>query len=254
MQIERIIYISKDRDDHLHCHENFHELHVGIEGQALFRSGLQTRPFRSGTVAYVPPGWQHQMQPRPRLGFFYILFAPQPEDIPLLERLNALSHKEAVLDIPEFSAARLARLHSTWMGGDRFSRTAAEAMLSGLVHETLQAAASASPLPDSVETAIRLMQNHVEETPSLEKLSAVTGMGVSTLMRTFSRHTGMPPHRFHNKLRCEHACYLLNHTDKPIKEIAADLGFCDAYHFSRVFRQFLGTPPATYRRQMMLVE
>ena len=78
-------------------------------------------------------------------------------------------------------------------------------------------------------------------------------MAVSSFIRAFERRTGFTPHVFLNRLRCEHACYLLNHTDQPIKGIAADLGFSSANHFNRMFGQVVGRPPGAYRREMLTV-
>ena len=37
-------------------------------------------------------------------------------------------------------------------------------------------------------------------------------------------------------------------TITPIKEIAARLGYCDVFHFSKNFTKQIGTPPAEYKK------
>jgi AraC-like DNA-binding protein len=35
-----------------------------------------------------------------------------------------------------------------------------------------------------------------------------------------------------------------------MKQIADDLGFCDVFHFSKAFKQVVGTTPSDYRRRV----
>ena len=50
-------------------------------------------------------------------------------------------------------------------------------------------------------------------------------------------------------LRLERAKVLLNSTDLKIGEIAEEVGFQDARHFSRIFRQQTGALPTEFRRR-----
>jgi AraC family transcriptional regulator len=49
-------------------------------------------------------------------------------------------------------------------------------------------------------------------------------------------------------LRVQHVCRALAQTDTALAKIAADAGFVDQSHLTRVFREALGTTPAKYRR------
>jgi AraC family transcriptional regulator, arabinose operon regulatory protein len=46
----------------------------------------------------------------------------------------------------------------------------------------------------------------------------------------------------------EYAAYAVRQSDVPIKEISHRLGFQNQYHFSRVFRRYLGSAPTAYRK------
>jgi two-component system response regulator YesN len=39
--------------------------------------------------------------------------------------------------------------------------------------------------------------------------------------------------------------------DAPLKEIAAELGFCDEFHFSKLFKRRTGLSPSAYRTQVL---
>jgi ABC-type Fe3+-hydroxamate transport system substrate-binding protein len=50
------------------------------------------------------------------------------------------------------------------------------------------------------------------------------------------------------ELRIKHAKDLLQHTEKPLKDIALHVGFNDEYYFNRRFKQVVGMPPKQYAR------
>ena len=47
--------------------------------------------------------------------------------------------------------------------------------------------------------------------------------------------------------RVEAAAILLESSDKPLAEIAAETGFCDQSHMNRAFKKYLGRTPAIAR-------
>jgi transcriptional regulator GlxA family with amidase domain len=75
----------------------------------------------------------------------------------------------------------------------------------------------------------------------------VAGLNVYTLCRHFLKEFGIPPQAWHRQLRVQEGARLLRDTRLPTKVIAARLGFADAHHFSRVFREHMGLPPRRYR-------
>jgi AraC-like DNA-binding protein len=48
-------------------------------------------------------------------------------------------------------------------------------------------------------------------------------------------------------MKMQKASQELDFTDKPIKEVAIDLGFDDPYYFSRRFSKIIGMSPTKYR-------
>ena len=71
----------------------------------------------------------------------------------------------------------------------------------------------------------------------------------SMLSGDFVTRSGMPLARYLRRQRIEAACAdLLSHED-DLEAIAERYGFCDRYHFSRIFRAEIGLPPITWRRQ-----
>ncbi|MBT4816978.1 MAG: helix-turn-helix transcriptional regulator, partial [Lentisphaerae bacterium] len=73
-------------------------------------------------------------------------------------------------------------------------------------------------------------------------------LSVRTFLRRFHEVTGESCQDWFRRRRIQQACLLLHLTRRGIDQIAAECGFCDRHHFSRVFKELRGIPPATYRR------
>jgi AraC-like DNA-binding protein len=61
----------------------------------------------------------------------------------------------------------------------------------------------------------------------------------------------MAPHRYRQSRVMDQACQLLCTTHRTISEIAANLGFCDEFHFSRSFKKITGKSPSTFRSKIL---
>jgi AraC-like DNA-binding protein len=80
------------------------------------------------------------------------------------------------------------------------------------------------------------------------ELASIAGMNPAAFSRSFSRHTGMTPIRYIARLRIDLACSLLmSNCDRPITEIAFDVGFNNLSNFNRQFLALKGMPPSRFR-------
>jgi AraC family transcriptional regulator, arabinose operon regulatory protein len=82
---------------------------------------------------------------------------------------------------------------------------------------------------------------------TVASLAARVALSPSRLAHLFVEHTGRTPMQSLRDARLRHAARLLEATDLTVEAIAAASGFASPFHFSRVFRDRFGTPPASYR-------
>lgn len=104
-------------------------------------------------------------------------------------------------------------------------------------------AASGSP---AVARAQAYIAQRVQQKITLDDLAQAASMSRYHLLRLFQAEVGLPPHAYQNQLRVNAGKALLQQ-DLSISHIAAELGFTDQSHFSRVFKQFTGATPVQYR-------
>ena len=120
-----------------------------------------------------------------------------------------------------------------------------------LLLHVIEAAAHENTLlhPQRMEEIIASLRLHPERTYSNDDLSRQALLSPSLFISQFKQLTGLPPHHFILACRLEEAKRLLVKTDKPITQIAFDLGFCASQHFSAHFKRAFGVTPLAWRKQ-----
>ena len=126
--------------------------------------------------------------------------------------------------------------------------------LSALWQQTWQAWPSATPgeacQPEPapwLRQVRRQLRADLSQPLALQELSARVGISPSHLNRRFGAEVGLPPHRYQLQLRIDAAKARLA-AGEPIVQVAADLGFSDQSHFTRLFTRIVGATPAQYQK------
>lgn len=132
----------------------------------------------------------------------------------------------------------------------RAADTAAPLAAEGLALELL-AAAAREPLVDRAPRWLRaaeeLLRDRVHDHLGLGELAEAVGVQPGRLARAFRLHYGLTVGEYGRRLRLAWAAKALAETDAPLAEIATSAGFADQSHFTRVFKQQVGSTPARYR-------
>ena len=104
----------------------------------------------------------------------------------------------------------------------------------------------------AAEGAVRIVTEAVLNDPghdwSIEKFATLNSMSRATLIRRFTRETGMNPGDFLVRLRVLLASDLLTATDRPVNAIATAVGYASESAFGRAFRLATGSTPTQFRR------
>lgn len=238
---------------------------------------LEGAPHRAvaGQLVLIEPGRVHACNPDRDTFFAYRMFyvdpdwlaelaatAEAPEAAPARPCLPRF--RSPVVDCAQTTAAWSALYDAVTRGGSVLEKQsllvqAAELLLArhclpvsgpGPDPGPDPATATAANPPDpaeAVEAVRRHLRGHVADPVRLDDLARLAGRSRCHLLRMFQQATGLPPHAYQTQLRVDAARRLLA-AGHSISHVAAETGFSDQSHFSRVFRDLTGATPRQYQQ------
>ncbi len=217
-----------------------------LDGRYRETSGDVTVDYRPYTIAFHPPLMSHHDVMGDGTRFFMIELAG-----PWYDTVTSFSAPiRALRQVHGEDATWLAvRLHQEYLRGDDASDFTIESLLYELcgwaAEEGVRADVAAPAWLTTVEAAV---ENAPAERFDLRALAAAAGVHPTHLARTFRRLHGRSLGDYVTGLRVQRACRALSTGDDALAAIATDTGFADQSHFTRIFRDAVGTTPARYRR------
>ena len=115
-------------------------------------------------------------------------------------------------------------------------------------HAPERARAVGGLAPWALRRCCEHLESHLAEEVELGELAALAKLSPFHFARMFKASTGLPPHAYQRRLRCERAQALLRETDLPVTEIALAVGYATPQAFARMFLAETGTTPSAWRR------
>lgn len=112
------------------------------------------------------------------------------------------------------------------------------------------AEAPAAPARDrrrAVEAALWI-DAHAHEAIDLERVAGAAALSPYHFLRLFSRALGVTPHQYLVRSRLRHAARLLADEERPITDVALEVGFGDLSNFVRTFHRAAGVSPRRFRQ------
>jgi AraC-like DNA-binding protein len=98
-----------------------------------------------------------------------------------------------------------------------------------------------------LDTIHNYMHEHLNARISLEQLAEIAGLSPAHFATRYRELTGTSPIRHFLHLKVEQACQYLDTTHLSFADISRQLGYDDAYYFSRLFKKVMGQSPRDYR-------
>lgn len=100
-----------------------------------------------------------------------------------------------------------------------------------------------------LSASIDYIHGNFDREISVSSLAELEHLSVSRYYTLFKENTGYSPSEYIIILRINRACTLMLQSDMTVKEIAALVGYHDAFYFSRLFKKYMGISPAEYKKQ-----
>jgi AraC family transcriptional regulator len=260
------LYIVDETPLHAQAVFRDHALGVYLSGRHLIRRKIGARTVEGwsdpGTINITSSGVEGIWEAKGPSRAAVVVIAPDflsrvveehwGADSKKVELIKQFLVRDPVIEAVTLSLAREAANNSP--SGRLYAESACELLAHHLVHR--YSTLSKTP-PRSVgglsSRSLRLVLDYVEDTLGqqikLRELATIAGTSARHFERAFRQSTGHPPHAYVLERRFEIARHLL--IDKPklaIEQIADQLGFSSASHFSSAFRQRVGCSPTEFRK------
>ena len=143
------------------------------------------------------------------------------------------------------------RLYDEVVRGDTLSPLAIQSICLELLVRVARSA-NAQPrraIPPWLRRVRELLHDRCVEHLSMDDIARSAGVHPVHLAQVFRRHYGLTVGEYVRRLRIQRGAQALLTSTRPIADIAAECGFCDQSHFSRVFKRVTSISPAQYRMQ-----
>ncbi|MBC8126843.1 MAG: helix-turn-helix transcriptional regulator [Gloeobacteraceae cyanobacterium ES-bin-144] len=122
------------------------------------------------------------------------------------------------------------------------------ALLLERIREDLQAVQPVNQAQLTYERCRDYLAAHYLDVSNLSDAARICGVSLVHLCRLFQRYATETPNSFVTRLKINHAAERIARGNLPVKAAAAEVGFDDPYHFSRVFKKVYGIPPSRFGR------
>ena len=226
-------------------------------GSGMFESamtrGVQT--IEPGTIMVLFPGIWHRYRPSPKAGWVEHWIEcrgpvfDEAVQTGLIEPGHCLLNAGLVGDFSDcFERCHsLARIDA--QANQDLLSTLGLHLLAMLGHLRRGERGFTKAIDDIVQRAHTLISLRCQEPLDLRGLAVELGVSYSHLRHSFQARVGVSPRQYYLNTRIQKAQDLLMNTPKSVKEIAEVLGFESASHFSKQFKQRIGSPPNYWRER-----
>ena len=219
------------------------------EGEAILAN--KTVPLHPGVVFAYGPGIPHRLRTSPKkpLLKYYLDFTGKPADALLQTsglRPGSALHITPVEEIVSLLDALQRDASSEHPIAEELGLAQLRVLLLKIRERSCE-----SPRPEprslaSYHRARQLLEQNALTWRSADEAATHCGMTPEHLCRLFAKHGHTSPYKLLIRLKMSRAAELLLDSDLRVHEVAEELGFADASHFSKVFKRLYGASPEQF--------
>ncbi|MFD1957361.1 helix-turn-helix domain-containing protein [Paenibacillus thailandensis] len=252
----------------LHTHDGF-EIYFFLAGNVHFIIGNEIYPLQPGDMLLISGDVLHQPNPAKDVPYIrsYINFTADyiqemAGDELQSKLLNLFDHPNGLLIRWGESGMNEVAGHFTAMLSEREKEGIGyEFMMQSLMVQLLLkiyrkskdvyshlTAPAQSQKETNVRRILKYLNQHYRTSISLEDLSETMHLNKYYMCHCFKEITGISINNYVTRKRIDEAKKLLRLSDEPVGILSEHLGFSTPIHFSRMFKQYAGISPLTYRK------
>lgn len=254
-----------------HNHD-YIELHYVYSGEGRYEIEEDTYDVTAGNLLVLNPGINHANivtnKENPltilALGFTDVYLKDQPDNLltwegqtPVLDTTPELQEK-----ITSLFFSMLAEKEQTFPGKYDMMRCYLGQIILHVIRAFTQIPEETAQQTNHVKfishrknhvikTIMDYMESHYAEKISLEGIASNMYLSPIYVSKLFKEETGESPIQYLIQVRLKHAVQLMKeYPQYSIKKIAIEVGYEDAFHFSKIFKKHMGVTPKEYRKNL----
>lgn len=272
-----IYRIQKTKVAHMEHYHNYYQVCYVVSGEIIHRQTHDTVTLTAGDAFIVPPGLTHSLHFQNSHAEIYSLAFEESLFSPGFSQSNAyqfLAGLQAKVSIPKENSIRLR------VTLNRNQRKLMEGLLEMLVwHQDTECPPGLSTIPSMVSSIVYLLaqsyyrqpentselhdlasysgtmlkcidyiDRHFRDPLSLKDLAKMFGLSQSAFCSVFPQFAGTSLRRYIANKRIKEAQVLIrSHPNRPISQVAAEVGYQDDSTFYRNFLRITGLSPSRYK-------
>ncbi|OKP83276.1 hypothetical protein A3844_22745 [Paenibacillus helianthi] len=256
------------------CHQHdFLELAYVVQGKGIHLAGEDKMQVMQGDLLVIPPGVSHVFHPQDLTGaepllIFNCMLRPElcrilrelPRPFSEVDMLPLLR----LLEVKQWfwyrgKSVELTLLLRRMQGMQNYGSLRGQQQLYPLLFEVANLIMPAAAVPftqqpgkdyDPLHDVILYMISNFRKKITLKEMSRQISVSSRQFQRLFKIKTGRSYIQMLQEIRMKYSCILLMFTKLGIQSVALEVGIYDMKYFYRLFREYSGMTPASYRNRL----
>lgn len=213
------------------------------KGQGMVLADGRWKRVKAGEACLLPPfvGNSFKAIEGQEWEFCWVRYIESKDSKPIVSEISpvrgdfdGVALKHAILGLhAECSAENSAASNHLW---------------TELIHQYVLSFAQPHRSDDRMWKVWNVVEQHLDKDWTLADLAQLACVSEEHLRRLCNKQLGRSPMQHLTFLRMQKASNQLSTTDEKIENIAKSVGYNSAFHFSNVFRKWVGCRPSDHRR------
>jgi len=233
-----------------------YQINYITEGYGLFENKYGSFRITPGTIIVLFPGEWHRYRPLKTSGWkeHYIGFVG--DMIPKLLKPEFFKKETPIISVGFRSELQdlfyqiLENLINEKPGYQQICTGLCIAYIGQIVSTIKNKGFEGKEIEKKIQQSCFILRENLDREIDAVQIAEKLNIGYSYFRKMFKKYTGISPAQYHLQLRIKKAEDMLSMTNKPIKEIAFELGFSSLFYFSRLFKQKTGVNPTELRNRI----
>lgn len=251
-------------------HENFYlgeyELFVMTEGTLYISHNQERFTVNAGEYLILPPqnSWRNGFK-QAYCSFYWLHFTTAPGNIPMFVPtvensdygnlpLTSYFTIPQTGKIPKLEKIVILMKQLQDLVKNNYPAIAIDALTTSIITELFGQLSLAAPIDTSLASQKQIyldIMDYVKLNNNrnirISEIADHFGYNEKYLSHLFAKLTGIPLKQYILNQKIDAANFMLTDTNKPISDIAKELGYPDVHNFSRMYKKVTGLTPSDFR-------